>query len=44
MNPEAQQRTVNIEIGASDGQNTVVVKGDVKEGDQVITDQAVRNG
>lgn len=53
--PEGSERTiwllrngvpvaVNIEIGASDGQNTVVVKGDVKEGDQVITDQAVRNG
>ncbi len=35
---------VNIEIGSSDGQNTVIVKGDVKEGDRVITDQTVRNG
>lgn len=53
--PEGNERTVwllrngqpvaiNIEIGASDGQNTVVVKGDVKEGDRVITDQTVRNG
>ena len=39
-----QPVAVNIEIGSSDGQNTVVVKGDVKEGDQVITDQTVRNG
>ncbi len=38
-----QPLAVNIEIGASDGQNTVVVKGDVKEGDRVITDQTVRS-
>ncbi len=53
--PEGRERTVwllrngqpvavNIEIGSSDGQNTVIVKGDLKEGDQVITDQTVRNG
>ena len=53
--PEGSERTiwllrdgapvaVNIEIGASDGQNTVIVKGDVKQGDRVITDQTVRNG
>ena len=53
--PEGSERTirllrdgppvaVNIEIGASDGQNTVVVKGEVKEGDRFITDQTVRNG
>lgn len=53
--PEGRERTiwllrngqpvaVNIEIGASDGQNTVIVKGDVKEGDRVITDQTVRKG
>lgn len=53
--PEGNERTVwllrngqpvavNIEIGASDGQNTVIVKGEVKEGDRVITDQTVRNG
>lgn len=41
---DGQPVAVNIEIGASDGQNTVVVKGDVKEGDRVITDQTVRNG
>ncbi len=41
---DAQPVAVNIEIGASDGQNTVVVKGEVKEGDRVITDQTVRNG
>lgn len=35
---------VNIEIGASDGQNTVVVKGELKEGDRVITDQTLRKG
>ncbi len=39
-----QPVAVNIEIGSSDGQNTVIVKGDVKEGDRVITDQTVRNG
>lgn len=39
-----QPVAVNIEIGASDGQNTVVVKGDVKEGDRVITDQTLRKG
>ncbi len=53
--PEGSERTVwvlrdgapvavNIEIGASDGQNTVIVKGDLKEGDRVITDQTVRRG
>lgn len=41
---DGQPIATNIEIGASDGQNTVVVKGDVKEGDRVITDQTVRNG
>lgn len=41
---DGQPVAVNIEIGASDGQNTVIVKGDVKEGDRVITDQTVRNG
>lgn len=41
---DGQPVAINIEIGASDGQNTVVVKGDVKEGDRVITDQTVRNG
>lgn len=40
---DGQPLAVNIEIGASDGQNTVVVKGDVKEGDRVITDQTVRS-
>ncbi|WP_159951045.1 efflux RND transporter periplasmic adaptor subunit [Rhizobium sp. 18065] len=29
---------VNIEIGSSDGQNTVLVKGDIAEGDQLVTD------
>lgn len=53
--PEGSERTIwvlrngapvaiNIEIGASDGQNTVIVTGDIKEGDRVITDQTVRNG
>lgn len=41
---DGQPVAVNIEIGPSDGQNTVIVKGDVKEGDRVITDQTVRNG
>ena len=34
----------NIEIGASDGQNTVVTKGDIAEGDLLITDAAEKNG
>lgn len=41
---DGQPIAINIAIGASDGQNTVVVRGDVKEGDRVITDQTVRNG
>lgn len=41
---DGQPVAVNIEIGSSDGQNTVILKGDVKEGDRVITDQTVRNG
>lgn len=41
---DGQPVAVNIEIGPSDGQNTVIVTGDVKEGDRVITDQTVRNG
>ncbi|WP_246701687.1 efflux RND transporter periplasmic adaptor subunit [Rhizobium terricola] len=35
---------VNIEIGASDGQNTVVTKGDIAEGDLLITDAAEKKG
>ncbi|MFC3162526.1 efflux RND transporter periplasmic adaptor subunit [Ciceribacter thiooxidans] len=35
---------VNIEIGASDGQNTVVTKGELAEGDLVITDATAKNG
>lgn len=34
----------NIEIGASDGQNTVVTKGHIAEGDLLITDAAEKNG
>jgi RND family efflux transporter, MFP subunit len=34
---------VNIEIGASDGQNTVVTKGEIAEGDQVIIDETARS-
>ncbi|MBR0555600.1 efflux RND transporter periplasmic adaptor subunit [Ciceribacter sp. L1K23] len=34
---------VNIEIGASDGQNTVVTKGDIAEGHELITDEAAGN-
>ena len=41
---DGQPVAVNIKIGPSDGQNTVIVTGDVKEGDRVITDQTVRNG
>lgn len=33
---------VKVEIGASDGQNTAVVGGDIKEGDQVIVDATLR--
>lgn len=53
--PEGSERTVwlmkndvptavNIEIGASDGQNTVVTKGTIAEGDLLITDAAEKNG
>ena len=35
---------INIEIGASDGQNTVVTKGALAEGDLVITDATEKNG
>ncbi|QLF70432.1 efflux RND transporter periplasmic adaptor subunit [Peteryoungia desertarenae] len=31
---------INIEIGASDGQNTVVVSGNIQEGDLLITDSS----
>lgn len=34
---------VNIEIGASDGQNTVVTEGEIAEGDQLITDETARS-
>ncbi|RKE84777.1 efflux RND transporter periplasmic adaptor subunit [Rhizobium sp. AG855] len=37
-----QPVAVNIEIGASDGQNTVVTKGEVKAGDRVITDSTIK--
>ncbi|MGL3605330.1 efflux RND transporter periplasmic adaptor subunit [Rhizobium sp. G187] len=36
--------SVNVEIGATDGQKTVIVKGDIKEGDAVITDSVLRAG
>lgn len=53
--PEGSERTVwlmknnvptavNIEIGASDGQSTVVTKGDIAEGDLLITDATEKNG
>ncbi|UJW76850.1 efflux RND transporter periplasmic adaptor subunit [Rhizobium sp. SL42] len=35
---------VNVEIGASDGQNTVLVKGDITEGDQLVTDSTEKKG
>lgn len=35
---------IDIEIGASDGQNTVVTKGDLNAGEQVITDARAQNG
>lgn len=35
---------VNVEIGASDGQNTVVTKGEIAEGDLVITDATAKSG
>ncbi|MGX5665933.1 efflux RND transporter periplasmic adaptor subunit [Rhizobium daejeonense] len=35
---------VNIEIGASDGQNTVVTKGDISEGDKLIIDATAKSG
>ena len=53
--PEGSERTVwlmknnvptavNVEIGASDGQSTVVTKGDIAEGDLLITDATEKNG
>ncbi len=39
---DGQPVAVNIEIGPSDGQNTVVTKGDVKAGDKVITDSTLK--
>ncbi|MCY1314396.1 hypothetical protein D9M70_650290 [compost metagenome] len=53
--PEGSERTVwlmknavptavNIEIGASDGQNTVVTKGDIAEGDLLIIDATAKKG
>ncbi|WP_454286833.1 efflux RND transporter periplasmic adaptor subunit [Rhizobium arsenicireducens] len=53
--PEGNERTVwlmknavptavNIEIGASDGQNTVVTKGDIAEGDLLIIDATAKKG
>ncbi|GEO83299.1 hemolysin secretion protein D [Ciceribacter naphthalenivorans] len=53
--PEGNERTVwlmkndvptavNIEIGASDGQSTVVTKGDIAVGDLLITDATEKNG
>lgn len=35
---------VNIEIGSSDGQNTVVTKGDISEGDKLIIDATAKSG
>ncbi len=35
---------INIEIGSSDGQNTVVTKGDLSEGDLLITDATAKSG
>ena len=35
---------INVEIGASDGQNTVVTKGDLAEGDLLIIDATEKNG
>lgn len=37
-----QPQQINIEIGATDGQNTVVKKGEIAEGDQLITDARTR--
>lgn len=53
--PEGSERTVwvlrngvptavNIEIGSSDGQNTVVTKGKLVEGDLLITDASEKSG
>lgn len=37
-------QAVNIEVGASDGQHTVVTRGDIGEGDVLITDETARQG
>jgi HlyD family secretion protein len=39
-----QPVALNIEIGASDGQNTVIVSDDLREGDLVITDSTAKKG
>lgn len=39
-----QPVALNIEIGASDGQNTVIVRGELREGDLVITDSTTKTG
>ncbi len=39
-----QPVALNIEIGASDGQNTVIVSGELREGDLVITDSTTKTG
>lgn len=39
-----QPVALTIEIGASDGQNTVIVRGELREGDLVITDSTTKTG
>jgi HlyD family secretion protein len=39
-----QPVAVNVEVGASDGQNTVLQRGELKEGDLVITDSTTKTG
>jgi HlyD family secretion protein len=39
-----QPVALTIEIGASDGQNTVIVRGELREADLVITDSTTKTG
>ena len=41
--PLAPPKQVNVKIGVSDGSVSEIVEGDVKEGDEVITDVADAN-
>jgi HlyD family secretion protein len=37
-------RRIKVETGATDGQFTVLKSGEIKDGDQLITDAVARSG